>query len=97
MSNVTLVPFGPRVLLGELGPVDPDIERAKDRGIALPAELAFRNKLMRGLVIEVGHDVPYIEREMTVYFDNDTAFEIDGKVVINMHDILAYEKPKEGE
>jgi co-chaperonin GroES (HSP10) len=88
---VELVPNGDRVLVGDIGQIH---DKTLNSGLILPAYEQQRKGLRKGLVIAVGERVRNIEPEMTVYFIETVAFEIDGKVVIGEPDILVYEKPR---
>lgn len=87
MGEGVLKPFGPRVLIGEIGP----IETIRESGIVLPIEVAEAKGLVQGLVLAVG-DVPHLDEHMTVYFRKHGVYDIDGKIVVDAQDIIAYEE-----
>jgi co-chaperonin GroES (HSP10) len=82
-------PYGPRVMVGEIGKVDDGL---RNSGLIIPATVAERKSLVKGLVIEVGEGVEPLEREMTVYFREDSAYDLGGFVILDARDVLAYEE-----
>lgn len=90
-TPIELVPNGDRVLIGEIGKIH---DKTLNSGLILPAYEQQRKGLRKGIVIAVGDQVRNVEVEMTVYFIETVAFDIDGKVVIGERDILVYEKPR---
>jgi co-chaperonin GroES (HSP10) len=88
---IELVPNGDRVLVGDIGSIH---DKTLNSGLIMPAYEQQRKGLRKGIVIAVGDQVRNVEVEMTVYFIETVAYEIDGKVVIGESDILVYEKPR---
>lgn len=94
---MTVRPFGTRVTVGEMS----SVETVRDSGIVLPATLEERKGLVKGLVLAIGEHPMDISIENhvsvgdTVYYRENSAYDINGTVVINMHDIIAVEAPAE--
>lgn len=84
-------PFGERVVVGEIGSVD----TIRDSGIVIPASIAERKGLVKGIVLKLGDQHRYgfehkLEEQDIVFFRENSAYDISGVIVLDMHDIIAY-------
>lgn len=93
---MTLKPFGRRVVVGEIGNADNRVENAKNIGLLIPESVTQgRTSLMKAIVIEAGTEAYQIHEEYTVYFRQGAEYEIDGKVVVDLEHIVAFDDGEE--
>jgi hypothetical protein len=84
MNEAILKPFGPRVLVA-----DPPMDSSRTSVLIIVGEV---HHVKKGIVIEVGDEVPYLEPGDVVYYQENCEVEIASYKIINANCVLAYEK-----